>query len=157
MQAVITAARTVRSEHGLVKPPLPLRVRTDQATLAAELMTHTRAIESLVRTVGPVAVESASLDRLPGTVVTTVATERGTISVLVTLKGLVTRDEEEKRLDREEARIEKDIAALEKKLGSPGFVDRAPPEVVEEAKQQRASLLEALERIKGARALLGEL
>jgi valyl-tRNA synthetase len=157
LQAVITAARTVRAEHGLVKPPLPLRVRTDQPALAAELMTHAKAIESQVRTAGPVAIEPLGPDRPPGSIVTTVATSKGTVSLLVTLKGLVTKEEELARIAREQKRIEKDIAALTKKLGSPGFVDRAPPDVVEESKQQLAALEDALERLVAAKGLADEL
>jgi valyl-tRNA synthetase len=153
LQAVITAARTVRSEHGLNKPPLPLRIRTDQPALAAELSTHAKAIESQVRTLGPVIVEPSGPDRPPGTVVTAVATDRGTASV----KGLVTREEEEARIDRELKRIDKDLAALQRKLGSPGFVDRAPPEVVAEARQQLTALDEARERVVASRALANEL
>jgi valyl-tRNA synthetase len=82
---------------------------------------------------------------------------RGAIEVLVGLKGLVSRDEETARVDREMNRIKKDLAAIEKKLSSPGFVDRAPPEVVEETRRQRQALLEALERLAGARQVADEL
>jgi valyl-tRNA synthetase len=157
LQAVITTARTVRAEHGLVKPPLPLRVRTDQPELAAQLATHAKAIESQVRTVGPVVVEPLELDRPPGTIVTTVTTALGAVSLLVTLKGLVTKEEELARIEKELKRVEKDLAALKKKLGSPGFVDRAPKEVVEESKSQLASLEEARERLIAARAFADEL
>jgi hypothetical protein len=49
------------------------------------------------------------------------------------------------------------VAALEKKLGSPGFADRAPKELVEEAHAQRGALLEAKARLEAARALVVEL
>ena len=49
-------------------------------------------------------------------------------------------------------KIDKDLAALDKKLGSPGFVDRAPEDVVEEAKAQRATLVEAKARLEAAEA-----
>jgi valyl-tRNA synthetase len=157
LQLVIGAARTVRSEHGLAKPPLPLRIRTDQPELAAQLTTHAKAIETLVRTAGPITVEPSNAERPAGSVVTAVATDLGTASVLVTLKGLVTAEEELARVDRELKRIDKDLAALAKKLGSPGFVDRAPPEVVEESRQQKTALTEARERVVAARALADEL
>ena len=86
-----------------------------------------------------------------------VPTELGSIEVLVGLKGLVTADKERARITREVKKIEKDIAALDKKLGSGGFVDRAPKEVVEEAKQQRASMLEAKGRLETAQKLADEL
>jgi valyl-tRNA synthetase len=73
------------------------------------------------------------------------------------LKGLVSADSERARIDREEKKIDKDVAALEKKLSSPGFVDRAPKEVVDEAQAQRAALLDARARLQAARKLVDEL
>ena len=61
------------------------------------------------------------------------------------------------RIDREMKKVEKDVAGLEKRLASSGFVDRAPPEVVEEARKQLASLLEARTRLGEARKLAEEL
>jgi valyl-tRNA synthetase len=75
----------------------------------------------------------------------------------VGLKGLVTKDDEIARIDREMKKVEKDVAGLEKRLGSSGFVDRAPPEVVEEARKQLASLVEARARLGDARKLAEEL
>jgi valyl-tRNA synthetase len=157
LKIVISAARTVRSEHELTKEPLPVRVRADQPELLAQLETHVKAIEALVRTVGPVLVEPTALDRPPGTVVTAVATELGVATVLVGLKGLVTAEEELARIDRELKRTDKDLAAIEKKLASKGFVDRAPPEVIEEARQQKAALTEARERLLAGKVFAKEL
>jgi valyl-tRNA synthetase len=89
--------------------------------------------------------------------VSVVASARGPIEVLAQLKGLVTAAAEKERIERNLKKIEKDLVALEKKLGSPGFVDRAPKEVVEEARQQRASLLEAKARLEMALTLVKEL
>ena len=81
----------------------------------------------------------------------------GRIEVLVGLKGLVTKDEELARIDRERKRIEKDLGAAREEARSPGFVDRAPPEVVEEAKTQRATMVDAKARLDEARKLAEEL
>jgi valyl-tRNA synthetase len=61
------------------------------------------------------------------------------------------------RIEREIRRIDKDLAVIDKKLASPGFVDRAPKEVVEESRRQRAALAEARERLVAARKLAEEL
>jgi len=58
---------------------------------------------------------------------------------------VVDGSKEEARVEREIAKTQKDVAALEKKLGSPAFAERAPAEVVAEAKAQ----LEALGRRRG--------
>ncbi len=158
LQAVISAARTVRSEHDIdKKADVPLRVRSTSAETLAFLGGHGGAIRLLVRTAGDPVFEAPGGEREKGTSVSVVPSARGPIEVLVGLKGLVTKDEELVRIDRELKKGEKDLAAIDKKLSSPGFVDRAPREVVEEAKQQRAVLLESRERLVAARAIAEEL
>ena len=74
------------------------------------------------------------------------------------LKGLVDEGRGARaHRPRDEAASRRTSRALEKKLASPGFVDRAPPEVVEESKKQRASLVEAKARLEEARKLAEEL
>jgi valyl-tRNA synthetase len=157
LQAVISAARTVRSEHDIKKEKVPLAIRTDDAATLARLAERKGAIGFLVNTNGEASFEKLGGPREPGTTVTVVPTDSGPIEVLVGLKGLVTREEELARIARERKRLEKDVAAVDKKLSSKGFVDKAPKEVVEEAQALRASLLEALARLDEAAKLAEEL
>jgi valyl-tRNA synthetase len=89
--------------------------------------------------------------------VSVVAGSHGSIEVLVTLKGLVEPRDELTRIERELKKLEKDLGALEKKLASPGFVDRAPPDVVEESRKQRATMIDAKGRLEESRKLVEEL
>ena len=41
------------------------------------------------------------------------------------------------RLRKEIGRIDKELARLDKKLGNPSFLDKAPPEVVEQDRAKR--------------------
>ena len=158
LQQVISAARTVRSEHEIDrKAEVALATRTDDSTVRAFLEDHAAAIRDLVRTKGEPLFEGRGGAREAGTSVSVVPTGKGPIEVLVGLKGLVTKEDEIARIDREMKKVEKDVAVLEKRLGSAGFVDRAPPEVVEEARKQLASLLEARTRLGEARKLAEEL
>ena len=78
LKAVITAARTIRSEHEVVAPPVPLWLRTDSADLYALLDTHRSAIDAMVRTRGPVELAaSTKAAREAGTVLTVVAAPCG--------------------------------------------------------------------------------
>jgi valyl-tRNA synthetase len=43
-------------------------------------------------------------------------------------------------MERERAKIEKELKGVEGKLGRPEFVDKAPPEVVEEVREKAAGL-----------------
>jgi valyl-tRNA synthetase len=158
LQQVVSAGRTIRSEHELDKwAEVPMSVRSANPEVLAFLREHAEAMRSLVRTRGEPVFEAPGGPRAPGTTVSMVASAQGPIEVLVLLRGLVTAAAEEARIDRTLKKIDKDLAALDKKLGSPGFVDRAPKEVVEEARQQRASLLEAKARLEAARAVAEEL
>jgi valyl-tRNA synthetase len=62
-------------------------------------------------------------------------------------------------VEREIRKVEKDLAALDKKLSLPSFADKAPPEVVAEAKEQLEDLRRkraALDEAKIVAAELGE-
>jgi valyl-tRNA synthetase len=158
LQQVISAARTVRSEHEVhPSAEILLRVRSANPELVAFLRGHLEAIRSLVKTKGDPVFEAVGGPREAGTTVSVVPSARGPIEVLVGLKGLVSRDEELARTERELKRIDKDLAAIEKKLGSPGFVDRAPKEVVEESQRQRGTLLESKKRLEESKKLAEEL
>jgi valyl-tRNA synthetase len=99
--------------------------------------------------------------REAGTVLSLVAVKvgdaGGTVEVLVGLRGLVDPEKERARVARETKRVEKDLAVMDKKLSSAAFLDRAPPDVVAEAKAQRAALAEAKERLVQASAFADEL
>jgi valyl-tRNA synthetase len=74
------------------------------------------------------------------------------------LKGVVDFAAEQVRLEKEVARLDAEIARIDGKLANADFVRRAPEEVVEgererreEALTRRAKIVEAMERLQGAR------
>jgi valyl-tRNA synthetase len=158
LQAVISAARTVRSEHDIDKrAEVPMRVRSDSPAVLGSVRENAESIAVLVKTRGEPVFEATGGAREPGTIVSVVASPRGSIEVFVGLKGLVDPQAEAARIERELKRIDKELAALEKKLGAPGFVDRAPKEVVDEARSQREALLDSKARLEAGRELVKEL
>ena len=154
LQAVISAARSVRSEHE-IKPrdEVPLVLRSSDAALRAMLEREILTIRTLVKTAGAPVIEERGKERPRGSVMSIAAETE----VLVGLKGLVEADKEGARIDREIKKVEKDILVVEKKLSQPTFADKAPPEVVAEAR----ALLEEMKRkrisLEEARGLAGEL
>ncbi len=92
LQAVIGAARTIRSEHD-VHPAaeVPLGVRTDDDPTRAWLASCAPAIKFLVKTKDAPVFERTGGAREAGTTVGVVPLEAGAIQVLVGLKGIVTR------------------------------------------------------------------
>jgi valyl-tRNA synthetase len=64
----------------------------------------------------------------------------GTVQVLIPLTGLVDVDALKAKLEKDLAKIEGEIQSLSSRLKNPGFVQKAPTDVVEGA---RAALAEA--------------
>jgi valyl-tRNA synthetase len=73
------------------------------------------------------------------------------------LKGVVDFAAQSARLAKEMAKVDADIARVDAKLSNPGFVARAPEDLIEEEKEKRedaqarkAKIAEALERLKAS-------
>ena len=158
LQAVIGAARTIRSEHD-VKPAtlVPLRVRTDDEPTRAWLASCAPVIAFLVKTDGVPVFERTGGPREAGTTVGVIPLDAGSIQVLVGLKGIVTADMERSRIERSIKKVDQEIAVIDKKLAAKGFIDRAPKEVVDETQAQRRALVDARARLEEEKALVAEL
>jgi valyl-tRNA synthetase len=150
---VITAARTIRSEHE-VHPgaKVPLCLRTSDAARRMLLAREARFIASLVKTDGEPVIEAPGARPL-GSVIS-VACD---VEVLVGLKGLVEGPKEAERIERTLKKIEKDLAALHKRLSGVNFLSNAPPEVVAQAREQKAALERQRARLAEERGLVDEL
>jgi valyl-tRNA synthetase len=158
LKDVVSAARTIRSEHDIdKKAEVTMLVRSESNSVLGFLDRHAEAIRLLVRTHEHPRLQPLGAAREPGATLSVISSVHGPIEVLVVLKGLVEPGSEAARIDREIKKIERDLAALDKKLASPGFAERAPKELVEEAHAQRRSLIEAKARLDGARKLIDEL
>jgi valyl-tRNA synthetase len=75
----------------------------------------------------------------------------GAVEVHVTLPG-ADLGEEARRLGKEIARIDSELSALEAKLSNPAFVDRAPANVVSDARKRRDDALAAKEKLTASLA-----
>jgi len=121
---VVEAMRRVRSEYGV--PPNKLVdafVVTGQANRAM-LGEEAALVARLSRT------SLAMAEQAPSGAAANVIIPGGT-EVIVPLEGLVDVKKECAKLRTELAGLEKQLTALEGRLSNPGFVDRAPPHVVE--------------------------
>ncbi|HEU5074140.1 MAG TPA: valine--tRNA ligase, partial [Polyangiaceae bacterium] len=150
---VIGAARTTRSEHEVPQGkaiPLSLRAAPELRTL---LESEQRLIQFLVKTDGMPVVEAPGGARPRGSVLSVA----GDVGVMVGLLGLVDADHEATRIEREIKKVDKDCAGLEQRLKNPKFVEKAPPEVVNEAREQLAALKRQRVHLDEARSLVVEL
>jgi valyl-tRNA synthetase len=74
---------------------------------------------------------------------------------LITLESLkVDTVAERERLDRQIAKAEEQLAATQRKLNNKSFIDRAPPEVIEEHRQREKQFKAQLQDLKQARESL---
>jgi valyl-tRNA synthetase len=154
LMAVIGAARAIRSEHEIHPgAEVSVTLRTDDARVAAILTRERRAIRALVKTMGDPAVEGRGGPRPRGSVMSLAAETE----VIVPLRGLVEADKEKARVERELKKVEKDIGALEKKLGLPSFAEKAPADVVAEARRALDELRRKKAGLEEARGLSEEL
>ncbi|NJL47255.1 MAG: hypothetical protein HC929_06855 [Leptolyngbyaceae cyanobacterium SM2_5_2] len=101
-------------------PPLTL--------LPGELHSDTLATNGAVAPASPVATESRKL----------FAGVTGTVQVLIPLTGIVDIDALRAKLEKDLAKIEAEIQSLSGRLSNPGFVDKAPAEVVQGAREALA-------------------
>jgi len=161
LQSVIVATRTIRSEHEVhpaAKVPYEIHLPADaDADLKSLFETHRATIALLVKCESDFKITSAGSPRLPASTVSVIPTKSGSIEAFVGLKGLVTKESHEARIERDLKRIDKDLQAIEKKMSSKGFVERAPKEVIDETLALKASLIDARGRIEASRDLAKEL
>ena len=153
VMGAIGAARVVRSEHE-VHPgaQIPLHLRAS-GSLVGLLESEQRLISFLVKTQGAPVIEPPGGARPKGHVLTVA----GDVEVLVGLLGLVDAAHEEDRIQRSIKKIDKDIESLDKRLGNKSFVDKAPPEVVAEAREQLEGLRRQKARLLEGLSLVDEL
>lgn len=70
------------------------------------------------------------------------------VEVYLPLSGLIDPVKERARLERQSTKLEKEIQKLAGRLSSKGFVDKAPPAVVNKAKDELAEMEDQLSKIK---------
>jgi valyl-tRNA synthetase len=64
----------------------------------------------------------------------------GEATIALPLEGVIDFAAERARLSKELEKIGKDVAAIESRLNNPGFVAKAPPEVLDESRERKAEL-----------------
>jgi valyl-tRNA synthetase len=81
----------------------------------------------------------------------------GHLKLLIPLAGLIDREAELTRLARETNRIGKDLERSEAKLANPGYVERAPPDVVAQERERVAAMRAALSKLEEQRSRISAL
>ena len=76
-------------------------------------------------------------------------------TIALPLEGVIDFGAEKTRLDKELEKIAKDTAAIDGRLNNPGFVAKAPPEVLDESRERKAELEARKAKVTEALGRLG--
>ncbi|MGM0585395.1 MAG: class I tRNA ligase family protein, partial [Pseudomonadota bacterium] len=148
--ALIEAVRSVRAEMNV--PPsakLELLITEADAELAVIAEEEWPLIARLAR------LESVRRAEAPPRGSVTVTVPGG--AVCLPLAGIVDGAAEKARLEKALAKARKDAEGLERKLGNPGFLSKAPEEVVEETRERLDEARAEAERLSAAAERAAEL
>ncbi|MFL5458739.1 MAG: class I tRNA ligase family protein, partial [Myxococcales bacterium] len=132
----IEGARSVRGEVNLPpNQPVPIVLLPRDGEVQRTFRDHEHAFKKLANA-SQVTVLAAGAAR-PRKAAVHVEAE---VEVHLPLEGLIDFAAEKVRVEKEIGKIETDLLGLEKRLGNPGFVARAPPEVVEKDRARASEL-----------------
>ncbi len=132
---LITKIRNVRSEMNLPSfEQIEVKLAIKDETLRQVVTLGTEAIKRLAR------VKAVEIfDELPELRSSARAVITG-VDIAIPLEGLIDLDKERERLKKELSKIEGEAEKLQSRLSNSNFVERAQPEVVEQARMRLADL-----------------
>ena len=144
---LITAIRAVRAELNVPAAALiPLQVKGAAAETKARLERHHAVIARLAR-LSDVAHVSAVVKGSAQEIL-------GEATLILPLAEIIDLDQERVRLKKEGEKIAAEIKKIEAKLGNKEFVERAPPEIIEEQRERKAAAEATLAKLEAAQKSL---
>ncbi len=147
VMAVITAARTVRSERDIAPSKLlPVLLQNGSETEHAWMQQNEHYLKPLAR------MESVTWLSASQTAPESAMQLVGQLKVLVPLGAFINKQEELARLDKEIDKTEKEIDKARGKLANSNFVARAPKQVVEQEQKRVQEFETALAILKTQKA-----
>lgn len=140
--SIIRSVRNIRSEVDTpMSKPIDLLIQVDNAEVKTALETQSHYIEKFCNT------ENLTID-------TKVTVPEKAMSAVITgaelflpLEGLIDVDKEITRLNQELAKLNKEVERVEKKLSNPGFVNKAPENVVQEEQRKKLDYIDKREKV----------
>lgn len=147
----ISTIRNLRAES-VIKPGEKIKVILQtESDRESDILKSTQSYIQDIGKVGELIITS-SLTEDPGQVIAGVT---GTVQVLIPLTGLVDVAALQAKLQKKLDKVKQDIKSLTGRLNNPGFVNKAPADVIQgaqndltEAKKQAEILQERLDRLK---------
>lgn len=147
----ISTIRNLRAES-VIKPGEKIKVILQtESDRESDILKSTQSYIQDIAKVGELIITS-SLTEDPGQVIAGVT---GTVQVLIPLTGLVDVAALQAKLQKKLDKVKQDLKSLTGRLNNPGFVNKAPADVIQgaqndlaEAKKQAEILQERLDRLK---------
>ncbi len=144
---LISSIRAVRAELNVpAGAQIPLHVKGSSAQTTARLDRHQAIIGRLARLSSVTHTEIVAKGSAQ-----TILDEA---TLILPLAEIIDIAQESARLKKEGEKIAAEIGKIEAKLGNKSFVDRAPPEIVEEQRERKAEAEATLARLNAARESL---
>lgn len=143
IQSIIIAIRTLRSEMN-INPGKVFRILCKTTSSSAKQ--DFEANLTLIQTLAKVTFDRwmSPEETLENCAVTSVRD----LDLIIPLEDLIDKESEIKRLEKEIEKLSKEIAVCRSRLDNPGYVQKAPAEVVAKEKERMASMEEKLEKNK---------
>jgi valyl-tRNA synthetase len=150
LQEVVSTIRTVRSERS-IPPSRKIAAIVDEAHAGAGamLVQYAAYLKQLA------GLETLEFKRHAAPAADTVKRVLEHAHIYVPLAGIGDRKDEIEKLQKELAGIDREGASLAQKLGTAGFVERAPAAVVDEARARAAQLAERRQKLQTMLTELG--
>jgi len=149
LQALVRSVRNARAEYRVEPGKLIAATVVAGEVVTQQLQVEAEAISSLAR-VAPSQLEwvdPASEQPAEG-VVRLVVDEA--IEALLPLSEMVDAAKERARLGKQKAKLEADIEKISNRLNAPGFADKAPPAIIDKAKNELKDFSEQLDGVLSA-------
>ena len=148
--ALITKVRNIRSEMNIpASSRINLHLGVADAVTRSLIGENTDQIKRLARVA-----EITASDRLPARKGEARDVVAG-IEISVPLEGLIDVKKERERLVKEVGRKENEARGLAARLDNDSFLERAPQEVVQQARQRHDELIAEIEKLRTTLAALG--
>jgi len=144
---LITAIRAVRAELNVpAGAQIPLQVKGASTATSEKIAQHQAVITKLARLSSIEAIEVVGKGSAQ-----TILDEA---TLVLPLAEIIDLEQERSRLKKEGEKLVVEIGKIEAKLGNKDFVDRAPPEVIEEQRKRKADAEATLARLEAAQKSL---
>ncbi len=142
VQDIITGIRNIRGEMA-IPPATPLHATVDSAdkVLRGTARRHSDLIVNLARLQD---LEVREAGKASDTAATAII---GNATLRVELKGVVDFAREAQRLQKALDKLDKELTGINKKLNNPGFLSKAPRNVVDEVRAKQERLADEREKL----------